>query len=149
MTKKRFTTVERVSDTCEINIAGETFTPHIGESVHFVPYLSIGKALRLTEVMDMLSQEESEEDSEETITIMDQLKAIAEIAGVVAQAIDHWNWTHPISGKKLGKKHGTEYRPDSESIQELSTDEVSFLINEFFESMSPDENPPQASSDKS
>ena len=147
MTKKRFPTVERVSDACEINIAGEIFTPHVGESVHFVPYLSIGKALRLTEVMNMLSQEDSEEEPEENITIMEQLEAIAEIAGVVAKAIDHWTWTHPISGVRLGKKHGKEYRPDSESIQELSTDEISFLINEFFEAMSPDENPPQASSE--
>ena len=147
MTKKGFPTRERASDACEINIAGETITPHVGESVHFIPYISIGKALRLTEVMEMLSREDSEENPEENTTVMEQLRAISEIAGIVAKSIDHWSWTHPITGEKMGKKYGKEYKPDSESIRELSTDEVAFLINEFFEAMSPDENPPQASSE--
>jgi len=139
MTKKRFPTIKRASDACEISIAGETINPHVGESVYFVPYLSLGKALQLTEVLERIAEED--------IEVVEQLRAITEIAGVVAQVIDHWDWTHPITGERLGKTDGNGKlnRPDVEAIQELSSDEVSFLINEFFEAMSPEENPQSAS----
>ncbi len=139
MTKNRFPTVKRASDECEIEIAGEKLKLHVGESVHFVPYLSLGKALRLTEVLEQIAQED--------IEVVDQLRAIMKIAETIVQVIDHWDWTHPITGDPLGKKDGATYRPDTDAIQELSADEVSFLINEFFEAMSPDENPPSASLD--
>lgn len=139
MAKKGYPIIKRASDDCEIEIAGEKFKPHIGESVYFVPYLSIGKALKLTEAMDKISDED--------IDTLKQLQIISDIAGVVASIIDHWDWTHPISGERLGKKDGRSYRATAESIQELSADEVSFLISEFFGVMSPEENPPSASSE--
>jgi len=139
MTKNRFPIIKRDSDECEIDIAGEKIRPHIGESVYFIPYLSVGKALKLTEAMDKISNSDMD--------IIGQLRIIANIADILAQVIDHWNWTHPITGENIGAKMGKEYKPDSEAIQELGADEVSFLINEFFGVMSPEENPPPASSE--
>jgi len=47
----------------------------------------------------------------------------------------------------MGETIGKEYRPTEDDIKELSIDEVSYLVNEFFGAMSPPANPQPASSE--
>ena len=139
MAKTRFPIVKRVSDEFEIDIAGEKLKPHEGESVYFIPYLSVHKALILGNALSTLDQEDT--------NLSESFRVIGEISEILVGILDHWDWTHHITGEKIGKKVGNEYKPSVEDIQELSIGEVTYLINEFFGAMSPEENPPPASSE--
>jgi hypothetical protein len=141
MAKNRFPTVKRASDEFEIDVAGEKLRPHEGESVHFIPYLSVRKALILGNALSTLGSEDEE------TSVSESFRVIGEISEILVGIIDHWDWTHPITGEAVGKEIKGERKPSTEDIQELSINEVTYLINEFFGAMSPEENPPPASSE--
>ena len=139
MAKNRFPIVKRESDKYEVDVAGETLKPPEGECVEFIPYLSVHTALKLGNAMGRLD--------EENVDMAESFRIISEISEILVGVIDHWTWTHVVTGEKMGETIGKEYRPTEDDIKELSIDEVSYLVNEFFGAMSPPANPQPASSE--
>jgi len=141
MKKNRIPIIKRASDEFEINIAGQAFKPHEGESVYFIPYLSVDKAVKLGDAVTKLDEEE--------IGMAESFNIVSDISEILVDIIDHWDWTHPLTGEPIGKKTGGEFKPSANDIKQLSVNEVNYLITEFFGAMSPEENPPPASSEQS
>jgi hypothetical protein len=136
MNKSRLPIIKVESDDFVLKYAGEEYTPHEGEAVWFIPYLSTTKTLSLLQAMDQLDEESS---SGMVSLLHDQ------IAPILVEVISHWTWTSPRTGEPLGKVDGSKiHRPDIEAVRSLSLDEVSYLVNAYFEARGEDkeeENP--------
>lgn len=122
-----------------ITYKGGEYHPHEGETVWFIPYLS------MPDMIELMKLGETKDD--QTFKVLQE-----SVAPILADVIDHWAWTGVRSGKPLGKQHnGTFYKPEANDVAALSHQEVMYLVDAFFKTSRGDEeeNPQPDSSEQS
>lgn len=126
MNKNRIPTIAVESDDFTMDFAGEEYTPHAGEQVRFVPYLSTSDTLKMLDAIEGF-----DEDEVDTRHI---LRAISDkIIPILLKVIDCWTWTHVVTGDPLGVEDGSTWRPTLAVLEDLSPSEQSYLIAAYFD----------------
>lgn len=120
----------RKSDDCVVSFGEEEYKYHEGEEVNFICYLPFSDLTALIEYEEMAGQEDNEREVMKFIR--DHLSHSLE------SAIESWTWTNPRTGEVVGKPvgNGKVYKPTAEDICNFSIDEISYLVQAWFEEAS-------------
>jgi len=85
------------SDDCELTFGDEVFTPHAGETVTFLPGLTVGALLSLTQLAKLAPRFEAMDDAtaqDERVELMSEYgDIVAEMKDEIAGQIVEWTWT--------------------------------------------------------
>lgn len=89
--------VTQSSDDCELTFGGESYYPHQGETVTYIPGLTVGAMLQITQLAKLAPRMEAmdkDTPQAESIAVMSEFGEIVEqMKDEIAGQIVAWSWT--------------------------------------------------------
>lgn len=126
-TRKRWPDpVTQDSGSCEVDYLGEHYYPHEGETVTYVPGLTVAGMLiltRLAQLSPAMEALDADSTPAEQARVMAAFgEVVKEMKGVVAPSIVGWTWTD-----RTGRPYGNAPADDPDVLDRLTVSELMWL----------------------
>jgi len=114
------------SDSCDVDYGGRTYYPHQGETVTFIPGLTVAGMLLITRLASLgpaMQALDSDSTPSEQAAVMAEFGAVVkDMSDIVAPSIVGWTWTD-----RNGRPYGKSPAEDPGVLNRLTVSELMYL----------------------